>query len=91
MFVHTVMSSRGPDGRGVGATLLAEAERRARSRQAPVLALDHWAGSPELARIYEQHGYVPVAEYDDEQGGTSSRNVVRVRHLLRAGPGRPAA
>ncbi|MDO3703403.1 GNAT family N-acetyltransferase [Micromonospora sp. C28SCA-DRY-2] len=89
MFVYTVLSSRGPDGRGVGSTLLAEAERRARAGRAPALALDHWAGSPELARVYEQHGYVAVAEYDDAQGST--RNIVRVRRLSATGSGGPAS
>ncbi|TMQ96676.1 GNAT family N-acetyltransferase [Actinomadura soli] len=81
MFIHTVMTDRGPDGRGVGSVLLAHAEHLARTLGAPALALDHWAGSPELGRIYDEHGYVQVAEYTDEQGGKAVRNLVRVRRL----------
>ncbi|GAA3837517.1 hypothetical protein GCM10022226_69520 [Sphaerisporangium flaviroseum] len=81
MFVHTVMSDRGPDGRDVGSTLLDEAEHRARTLKAPALALDHWAGSSELARVYDRRGYVKVAEYDDDQGENTVRNAVRVHHL----------
>lgn len=82
MFIHTVMSDRGPGGRGVGSALLAHAERLARTHHAPALALDHWADSPELGRVYGDHGYVPVAEYTDEQAGNTVRNLVRVRHLV---------
>jgi GNAT superfamily N-acetyltransferase len=78
MFVHTVMSDRGPDGRDVGPALMNEAERRARTHEAPALALDHWARSAELARIYDKRGYVKVAEYDDDQGDKTVRNAVRV-------------
>jgi GNAT superfamily N-acetyltransferase len=85
IFVHTVMSDRGPEGRGVGSVLMNEAELRARTQKAPALALDHWAGSAELARIYDQRGYVKVAEYDEEQGGRSVRNAVRV-HRFSSGP-----
>jgi hypothetical protein len=47
------------------------------------LALDHWAGSDELHRIYREHGYTTVGEYDDGQAGAPNvRNVVRVLHLL---------
>ncbi|TKK83782.1 GNAT family N-acetyltransferase [Herbidospora galbida] len=81
MFIHTVMTDRGPAGRGVGAALLHEAERLARVHGAPALALDHWAGSPELGRLYEEHGYGTVAEYTEEQAGGPTRNVVRVRPL----------
>ncbi|WP_067812977.1 GNAT family N-acetyltransferase [Actinomadura kijaniata] len=81
MFIHTVMTDRGPDGRGVGSALLAHAERLARTHNAPALALDHWADSPELGRIYHEHGYVPVAEYTDQHDGNTVRNLVRVRRL----------
>ncbi|MEU0477917.1 GNAT family N-acetyltransferase [Streptosporangium sp. NPDC006013] len=85
MFIHTVMTDRGPGGRGVGSALLEEAARLARAHSAPALALDHWAGSPELGRIYDDHGYVKVAEYTDEQDGKAIRNTVRVRYLSAAG------
>ncbi len=86
MFVHTVMTERGSRGRGVGSLLMREAERRARAASAPALALDHWAGSDELHRIYREHGYATVGEYDDDRqaGAPKVRNVVRVRHLLDA-------
>ncbi|MFC4062875.1 GNAT family N-acetyltransferase [Planomonospora corallina] len=83
MFIHTVMTERGPAGHGVGAALLKEAERLARAHGAPALALDHWADSPELSRLYEEHGYIKVAEYTDEQAGNPIRNAVRI-HSLRA-------
>ncbi|MEV4896467.1 GNAT family N-acetyltransferase [Nonomuraea sp. NPDC055795] len=78
MFIHTVMTDRGPAGRGVGSALMAEAERLARTHDAPALALDHWAGSPVLGRVYDGHGYTEVAEYVDEH---DVRTTVRVRHL----------
>ncbi|TMR96493.1 GNAT family N-acetyltransferase [Nonomuraea basaltis] len=82
MFVHTVMSDRGPGGRGVGSALMEEAERRARAYGAPALALDHWAGSAELARVYDGFGYVLAGECEDEQeDGRKVRNAVRVRRL----------
>ncbi|RJL35819.1 GNAT family N-acetyltransferase [Bailinhaonella thermotolerans] len=83
MFIHTVMTDRGPGGRGVAPALLAEAERLARACDAPALALDHWAGSPELARVYEAQGYARVTDYTDDQSGTPVRNTVRVRPLPR--------
>jgi GNAT superfamily N-acetyltransferase len=85
MFIHTVMTERGPDGHGAGSALLEEAERLARAHNAPALALDHWAGSPELGHIYDARGYVQVAEYADEQDGKTVRNAVRVRCLGAAG------
>ncbi|MGI5489379.1 N-acetyltransferase family protein [Microtetraspora malaysiensis] len=85
MFIHTVMTERGPDGRGVGSALLEEAERLARAHSAPALALDHWADSPELGRVYDDHGYVKVAEYTDEQDGKPVRNAVRIRWLRATG------
>ncbi|TDD34478.1 GNAT family N-acetyltransferase [Actinomadura sp. KC06] len=81
MFIHSVMTDRGPDGCGVGSALLAHAEHLAKAQGAPALALDHWAGSPELGRIYDEHGYVRVAEYTDGQGESADRNLVRVRRL----------
>ncbi|MGP4099037.1 GNAT family N-acetyltransferase [Nonomuraea sp. KM90] len=81
IFIHTVMSDRGPEGRGVGATLLEEAEHRARTYGSPALALDHWAGSPELDRFYEGRGYVKVGAYEDKQEGGAVRTTVRVHRL----------
>ncbi|GLW07871.1 hypothetical protein Misp01_30010 [Microtetraspora sp. NBRC 13810] len=81
MFIHTVMTDRGPDGHGVGTALLKEAERLAQAHGAPALALDHWAGSPELDHLYAKHGYVKVTEYTDEQAGQPTRNAVRVHSL----------
>lgn len=81
MFVHTVLTDRGPDGRGAGTALLREAERLAREHGAPALALDHWAGSPELDRIYDAYGYAKVAEFTGEQAGRPVRYAVRVRDL----------
>ncbi|MEQ4720691.1 GNAT family N-acetyltransferase [Nonomuraea sp. B19D2] len=81
MFIHTVMTDRGPDGQDVGAALLEEAERLAQAHGAPALALDHWADSPELGRIYDEHGYVKITEYTDDQDGKPVRNAVRIRYL----------
>lgn len=81
MFIHTLMTDRGPGGQGAGAALLTEAERLARAHGAPALALDHWAGSPELGRLYDEHRYVKVTEYTGEQDGEPVRNAVRVRFL----------
>ncbi|WP_101785056.1 GNAT family N-acetyltransferase [Nonomuraea indica] len=85
MFIHTVLTDRGADGRGVGTALLAEAERLAVAHGAPALALDHWAGSPELGRLYDERGYVKVTEYTGEQAGEPVRNAVRVRPLRASG------
>ncbi|GII84639.1 hypothetical protein Ssi03_26290 [Sphaerisporangium siamense] len=81
LFIHTVMADRGPGGHGVGSALLEEAERLARAHDAPALALDHWADSPELGRIYEKYGYGKTVEYTDEHDGKPVRNTVRVRYL----------
>ncbi|MBB6550818.1 GNAT family N-acetyltransferase [Nonomuraea rubra] len=83
VFIHTIMSARGPAGHGVGHALLEEAARRAGAQGAPALALDHWAGSAELDQIYDKHGFVKTGEYEDDQdGGPAKLNTVRVRHLL---------
>lgn len=55
MFVHTVMTERGPLGRGVGSPLMREAEWQSQAASAP--ALHHWAGSDELGRIHREYGY----------------------------------
>jgi GNAT superfamily N-acetyltransferase len=93
MFVHTVMTERGSRGRGVGSLLMREAERRARAVCAPAVALDHWAGSDELHRIYREHGYTAVGEYDDDRqaGAPKVRNVVRVLDLRGTAPDRRLA
>ncbi|MCG5220196.1 GNAT family N-acetyltransferase [Streptosporangium sp. KLBMP 9127] len=84
MFIHTVLTDRGPDGQDVGTALLEEAERLAQAHSAPALALDHWADSPELGRVYDEHGYVKITEYTDERDGKPVRNAVRVRYLRAA-------
>ncbi|SDG58063.1 hypothetical protein SAMN05421505_105235 [Sinosporangium album] len=81
LFVHTVMTCRGPADRGVASVLPAEAERPARAHRAPALALDHWAGSPELGRVDDGYGNAEVAEYTSEHDGGARRTTVRVRHL----------
>jgi GNAT superfamily N-acetyltransferase len=81
MFVYTVLSDRGSEGRGVGRALLNAAERLATERGCPAVALDHWAGSAELARIYDDYGYIKVCTYIDNHDGNDTRNVVRVRLL----------
>lgn len=83
LFIYTVMTDRGPDGRGVGAALLAHAEHLARTHRAPAIALDHWADSPELGRVYNAHGFITAAEYTVEQDGNTVRNLVRIRDLPR--------
>jgi GNAT superfamily N-acetyltransferase len=85
LFIHTVLTDRGPDGHGVGTALLDEAGRLAQAHNAPALALDHWAGSPELDRVYDEHGYVKITEYTDDQDGDPVRNTVRVRPIRAAG------
>ncbi|MGR6918888.1 GNAT family N-acetyltransferase [[Actinomadura] parvosata] len=82
LFIHTVMSARGASGRGVGQALLHEAERQARACGAPALGLDHWAGSRELDRIYDKHGFTKTGEYENTEDGRTTHNTVRVRHLL---------
>ncbi|WP_283136594.1 GNAT family N-acetyltransferase [Rhizohabitans arisaemae] len=81
LFVQTVLTDRGPGNRGVGSALMAEAERQARARGVSAVALDHWAGSPELDRFYDRHGYAKVAEYTEERDDRVVRNTVRVRRL----------
>ncbi|MEV1003132.1 GNAT family N-acetyltransferase [Nonomuraea sp. NPDC050202] len=83
LFIHTIMSARGPTGRGVGRALLAEAARQARAHGAPALGLDHWAGSAELDQIYDKHGFVKAGECEGGKAGpTTTLNTVRARHLL---------
>ncbi|MEV0617394.1 GNAT family N-acetyltransferase [Nonomuraea sp. NPDC050404] len=81
LFVHVIMSDRGPAGQGVGQALLAEASRRAEARQAPGVGLDHWAGNADLDRVYDKHGYVKVGEYEVNDDGRTALNSVRIRHL----------
>jgi GNAT superfamily N-acetyltransferase len=84
LFVHVIMSDRGPAGQGVGQALLEEASRRAEAHQAPGVALDHWAGNADLDRIYDKHGYVKVGEYTVEKDGRTTLNTVRILHLQSA-------
>ncbi|UBU08295.1 GNAT family N-acetyltransferase [Nonomuraea gerenzanensis] len=81
LFIHTVMSARGPSGQGVGRALLEEAARQAESSGAPAVGLDHWAESAELDRIYEQHGFVKAGTCEETKDGRTTLNTVRVRHL----------
>lgn len=55
LFVHTLVSARTPAARGTGRLLLDRCLARAADAGVP-LALDHWAGSPELAGFYERAG-----------------------------------
>jgi GNAT superfamily N-acetyltransferase len=83
LFVHTVMSDRGPTGKGAGQLLLNEAIRQAAVRGAPGVGLDHWAGSTELDRIYDKHGFARVGTYEaKEEDGRRVLNTVRIHHLL---------
>ena len=78
-FVHTVLSERGKEGRGIGAALLDRAERLAQEASAPAVALDHWAGNLRLGELYEARGYRDIGSYDDDLGG--NRNTVRLLDL----------
>lgn len=59
LFVHTLVSARTPAARGAGRLLLDSCLARAAAAGVP-LALDHWAGSPELAAFYERAGLQAV-------------------------------
>jgi GNAT superfamily N-acetyltransferase len=62
LYVHTLVSDRTPAGAGAGALLLDVARSRAANLGVP-LALDHWAGSPELATRYERAGFTAVGGF----------------------------
>lgn len=82
LFIHTVLTDRDAPGRGVGAVLMAEAERQARRIEAPAIALAHWAGSEELSSVYRGYGFDVAGEYDEpESGGRATRQVLRVKLL----------
>lgn len=81
MFIHTVLTERGPAGHGVADALIGHAERAARGRGAPALALDHWAGSPELDRVYAVKGYAELGHCEDDGPEGTVRNTVRARPL----------
>jgi GNAT superfamily N-acetyltransferase len=62
LYVHTLVSDRTAAGKGAGALLLDHARSRAEAAGVP-LALDHWAGSPELARLYDQAGFTAIGSF----------------------------
>jgi hypothetical protein len=76
LYVHTLVSDRGPAGTGAGRLLLDHAVTSA--ARGP-LALDHWAGSPELADLYSRAGYVAVGSFVLDQRGEPWTGTVRVR------------
>jgi GNAT superfamily N-acetyltransferase len=67
LYVHTLVSDRTSAGAGAGALLLDHARASAEAAGIP-LALDHWAGSPELATLYEKAGFAEVGEFSLDHG-----------------------
>jgi GNAT superfamily N-acetyltransferase len=60
----------GVRGRRLGAALLAELERRARSLGAATLVLDTNRSLAAAARLYRSAGFVPVPPYNDNPNAT---------------------
>jgi GNAT superfamily N-acetyltransferase len=81
LYIVQVVSVRDDRGRGVGRRLMEEAERIATSAGVTAVALDHWAGSPELASTYERYGYRAVDEFVIEQRGEPWPGTVRLKSV----------
>jgi hypothetical protein len=76
LYVHTLVSARNEAGAGAGRLLLGHVRELAAGD--PV-ALDHWSGSPELAALYENAGFVAVATFTLDQRGEPWPGTLRVR------------
>jgi GNAT superfamily N-acetyltransferase len=59
-YVHKVAVARAAAGRGVADALVAESERRARSRGIGILRLDTARDRPKLCALYERLGFRPI-------------------------------
>lgn len=64
-YVRTLVASRTPAARGVGASLLRWAEQYTREQKKTCLRLDCWADNPRLVSYYESVGFVRCGEHDD--------------------------
>ena len=60
--VHSIVTSRSPIARGVGADLLRWAEEQAKKQGSTALRLNCWAGNPKLVHYYEQRGFLRCGE-----------------------------
>ena len=77
LYVHSLITDRTPAGTGAGRALLHHARTVAAGRP---LALDHWAGAPELATLYARAGYAEVGTFTLTGGrDTPWPGTVRVR------------
>lgn len=81
LYVLQVTSRRDAAGRGAGRLLMERAEALARGDGRTTLALDHWAGAPELGAIYAGLGYEEVDRFEIEDDGRPWPGTVRVKRL----------
>lgn len=63
-YLEAFVTDRSRAGQGIGRTMLAWAERRARDRGIGSLQLDCWSGNPALVAYYQRAGYVPVRRFE---------------------------
>ncbi len=61
--LYSVAVAAAARGQGVGARLLADAERQARQSGASLLRLEVRPDNPGAIRLYTQHGYAPIGTY----------------------------
>jgi GNAT superfamily N-acetyltransferase len=64
VYVMVLLTASTHRGRGVGAALIAQAEREARVAGAQQLRVDCWAGVPELPAQYERLGFTRTGSFD---------------------------
>ena len=64
LYVQVLLTASAWRGRGVGAALIAHAERLAREQGAEQLRVDCWAGVPELPAAYERLGFTRTGGFD---------------------------
>ncbi len=79
VYVHGLVSSRGPEGRGVGLRMLGWAERVAANAGRPYARLDCMASNPVLRGYYERAGFayrgdfarsdITLSRYEKRAGG----------------------
>ena len=61
--LYSIAVAAAARGQGVGARLLADAERQARQSGASLVRLEVRPNNPGAIRLYAQHGYAPIGTY----------------------------
>jgi GNAT superfamily N-acetyltransferase len=78
-YLAQLVTARSQAGHGVGTALMDDIEERARRVGSRHMALDHWAGSPELSNLYSRRGYSERGRFSIEQRGLPWTGIVRVK------------